>query len=165
MGEDCAVEITIAGRGTFQLEHLVLDVNGTVACSGQLILGVREQLVALKESGWQIHWITADTRGRQAALDKELGWPAVRIAADDLLGEAEQKAAFVRELDGRHVVAVGNGANDALMLREAAIGIAVLGPEGLAHDALQASDLLAPNIRTALDLLIDPQRLIASWRR
>jgi P-type E1-E2 ATPase len=159
------MRLSIAGRGVFQLEHLVLDVNGTVASGGQLIDGVRERLVALRQSGWQIHWITADTRGRQTALDKELGWPAQRISPDDLQGEAQQKAAFVRDLDARHVVAVGNGSNDALMLREAAVGIAVLGPEGLALDALQASDLVTPGIHAALDLLLDPERLVASWRR
>ena len=159
------MDVTIAGRGTFYLEHLVLDVNGTVASGGHLIEGVRDQLVVLQQSGWHIHWITADTRGRQADLDEELGWPAVHISARDPRGEAEQKAEFVRHLDARHVVAIGNGANDAQMLREAAVGIAVLGPEGLAVDALEASDLVAPNIHAALDLLIDPQRLIATWRR
>ncbi|MGD8462634.1 MAG: ATPase P [Anaerolineae bacterium] len=159
------MKLSIAGRGVFQLDHLVLDVNGTVASGGMLIAGVRERLVALRQSGWQIHWITADTRGRQAVLDQELGWPAVRISPDDPRGEAEQKAAFVRDLGAGHVVAVGNGSNDALMLREAAVGIAVLGPEGLALDALEASDLVAPGIHAALDLLLDPERLVASWRR
>ncbi len=73
--------ITIPGRGTYALSHLVLDVNGTVAAGGRLIDGVRDQLLALREAGWQIHWITADTRGRQAALDEELGSPAGRVAA------------------------------------------------------------------------------------
>lgn len=156
------MDITIPGRGTLRLAHLVLDVNGTVAAGGQLIPGVRETLHALRQAGWQVHWITADTRGRQAALDDELGWPAVRLRPGS--SEVEQKAAFVRKLDAEHVVAIGNGANDAAMLREAAIGIAVLGPEGLALDALLAADLVAPDIHAALDLIRDPNRLIATWR-
>lgn len=157
--------ITIPGRGTYRLAHLVLDVNGTVACGGQLIEGVRERLLALRELGWQIHWITADTRGRQAALDKELGWPAVRIEAGDPGGEASQKAAFVHKLGASQVVAIGNGSNDVVMLREAALGIAVLGPEGLAIDILLSADAVAPNIHAALGLLQDPHRLIATLRK
>lgn len=165
--------LDIPGRGTLTLDHLVLDVNGTVAAAGRLIDGVQDRLAALRRTGLEVHWITADTRGRQAALDKELGWPAIRISArpevrdsaGELLGEAEQKAAFVRRLGAESVVAIGNGANDAAMLREAVLGIAVLGPEGLALDALLAADLVAPDILTALDMLQDPDQLIATWRK
>lgn len=157
--------ITIPGRGTYYLVHLVLDVNGTIADGGHLIDGVRERLLRLREAGWQVHWITADTRGRQAALDVEMGWPAVRIQATEPGGEASQKAAFLEKLDASQVVAIGNGSNDASMLRKAAVGIAVLGPEGLAVDALLAADAVAPDIQTALALLEDPSRLVATLRR
>ena len=159
------MDISIPGRGPYRLTHLVLDVNGTVAASGQLIAGVKERLLVLRRAGLQVHWITADTRGRQAALDVALGWPAVRIAIDDAGDEAGQKGSFVRELGADHVVAIGNGSNDVVMLREAAVGIAVVGPEGLAVDALLAADLVAPDILAALDLLEDPARLVATLRR
>jgi soluble P-type ATPase len=159
------LEISIPGRGTYQLQHLVLDVNGTVACGGQLIEGVRERLQALRASGWQVHWITADTRGRQALLDEELGWPARRLATGEPGGEAAQKASFVRSLGADAAVAIGNGSNDVAMLRESSLGIAVLGPEGLALETLTAADLLAPDILAALDLLGDPSRLVATLRR
>jgi P-type E1-E2 ATPase len=159
------MKIDIPGRGRFCLDHLVLDVNGTVAAGGQLIPGVREQLLALQQIGPQIHWITADTRGRQAALDAELGLTATRISADSPDGEAVQKAAFVRSLGAETVVAVGNGSNDAAMLREAALGIAVLGPEGLALDALMAADVMVPSIHAALELIQDPSGLVATLRK
>ncbi len=159
------MDIKIPGRDTYSLKHLVLDVNGTVAAGGQLIAGVRERLLALRQTGLEIHWITADTRGRQAELDAQLGWPAVRIGPDDPEGEAVQKAALVRELGAKQVITIGNGSNDVGMLREAALGIAVLGPEGLALDALLAADLVAPDILAALDLLQDPTRLVATLRK
>lgn len=159
-----SIELLIPGRGSYHLAHLVLDVNGTVAAGGRLIEGVPERLASVRKAGLELHWITADTRGRQAALDEEMGWPAVRIAADDPRGEAEQKAAFVRSLNAEHVVAVGNGSNDAAMLREAAIGLAVMGPEGLALDALLAADAVVPSILTGLDVLADPSRLVATLR-
>jgi P-type E1-E2 ATPase len=159
------MKIEIPGRRHFRIAHLVLDVNGTVAAGGQLIPGVREQLLVLQQTGPQVHWITADTRGRQAALDAELGLTATRISADAPGGEAAQKAAFVRSLGAEAVVAVGNGSNDAAMLREAALGIAVLGPEGLALDALMAADIVVPSIHTALGLIQDPSALVATWRK
>jgi soluble P-type ATPase len=160
-----ALDVNIPGRGDFRLRHLVLDVNGTVAAGGQLIDGVRQTLHRLRAGSWQVHWITADTRGRQAALDAEMGWPAARVDAGDRAGESGQKAAFVRALGADSVVAVGNGANDVGMLREAALAIAVVGPEGLALDALMAADVVAPDIHAALEMLADPSRLVATLRR
>jgi P-type E1-E2 ATPase len=159
------MDMTIPGRRTYHISHLVLDVNGTVAANGQLLDGVKERLLSLRQAGLAIHWITADTRGRQAALDAELGWPAVRILSDSAEGEAQQKANYVQNLGSENVVAIGNGSNDVAMLHEAALGIAVLGPEGLATDALLAANVIAPNIHAALDLLGDPARLIATLRK
>jgi soluble P-type ATPase len=51
------------------------------------------------------------------------------------------------------------------MLSAAALGIAVLGQEGLDPEALQAADLLVTQIADALDLLLHPQRLVATRRR
>lgn len=51
------------------------------------------------------------------------------------------------------------------MLAAAALGIAVLGPEGLATEALQAADLVVGQVEDALDLLLHPTRLLATLRR
>jgi len=106
--------------------------------------------------------LTADTRGRQQIIDAQLGMKATRIMPED---EAAQKASFVRELGGEGVCAVGNGANDAEMLGEAELPIAVLGEEGLAVETLNAADVVVPHINAALDLLLNPLRLVATLRR
>jgi P-type E1-E2 ATPase len=143
------------------LQHLVLDVNGTITVDGQLIEGVAKRLGELRHS-MQVHLLTADTRGRQEAIDTQLGMQAVRISPTD---QVAQKAAFVTKLGQEAVCAVGNGAIDAGMLREAALAIVVLGEEGLAVEALSAADVVVPHINAALDLLIDPLRLVATLRR
>ena len=38
------VELEIPGRGTLQIEHLVCDVNGTLAVDGELLPGVVEAI-------------------------------------------------------------------------------------------------------------------------
>jgi P-type E1-E2 ATPase len=158
------MRVEIPGRATFELAHLVLDVNGTLAHDGHLIDGVKGRLRKVKEAGLDLHWITADTRGRQRALDQELGAPAVLIG-NAPGGEAEAKAAYVAELGEEGVIAIGNGSNDAAMLKAAALGIAVLGPEGLAVDALFSADAVAPSILAALDMVADPVRLVATLRK
>jgi soluble P-type ATPase len=155
------LNVEIAGCGRLALEHLVLDLNGTLALDGEVLPGVAERLVALSPH-FQIHLLTADTRGRGAATASALGTTLHRLTQGD---EAAQKRAFVESLGAERVVAVGNGANDADMLALAALGVAVVGPEGLARAAWQSADLIMPDIGAALDLLLHPQRLIATLRR
>jgi len=155
------IELNIPGRGTLQLEHLVLDVNGTLALDGQLLEGLPRLLRNLRDR-LTIHLLTADTHGRQAVIDDQLSLQAVRLAPGD---EAGQKSEYVRGLGAGRVVAVGQGANDALMLKEAALGICLLSREGLAVETLQAADLLVPDIYAALELLEKPLRVVTTLRR
>ncbi len=153
------IEVEIPGRGQFRLAHAVFDVNGTLALDGELLPGVAERMAALQEK-LTVHMLTADTHGRQAAIDAALGMQAMIIKRG-----AVEKSAYVLQLGADQVTAIGNGANDALMMQTAVISIAVLGPEGLAVPALTAADLVAASITDALDLLLNPRRLVATMRR
>ena len=154
------IELNIPGRGLLQLEHLVSDVNGTLAVDGQLPEEMPRILNKIGEA-LSIHLLTADTHGKQYIIDQQLGLQAVRIPPGN---ESEHKAAYVRQLGAAHVVAIGQGANDAGMLKEATLGICLLSKEGLATSSLQAADLLVPDIFTALELLENPLRIVASLR-
>lgn len=155
------IELTIPGHGKLQIKHLVTDVNGTIATDGQLLEGVLHQISDLRKI-LEIHMLTADTHGKQESIDRLLNLKAIRIQKGN---EAQQKADYVRKLGKESVIAIGQGANDAAMLKEAAIGIAVISVEGLAIESLYAADLLMPDIHTALDLLTNPVRIIASLRK
>ncbi len=155
------IELNIPGRGLVQLEHLVCDVNGTLALDGQLLDGLARDLTALRDR-LELHLLTADTHGRQTVIDQQLGLQAVRVQAGQ---EAAQKADYVRQLGAHHVVAIGQGANDAEMLKAAALGICVLSREGAAGETLLAADLVTPDIFSALELLEKPLRIVASLRK
>jgi P-type E1-E2 ATPase len=155
------IELNIPGRGLVSLEYLVSDVNGTLAVDGQLIDEIPRLLNALRDR-LEIHLLTADTHGRQELIDRQLNLQAVRIPPGD---ESQQKAEYVKRLGAEHVVALGQGANDAGMLNAAAIGICVLSTEGVAIEALHAADVLASDIYTALELLEKPVRLVATLRK
>ena len=155
------IDLKIPGRGIVQLQYAVFDVNGTLAIDGVLIKGVEER-IALLRGKLEVRLITADTHGRQAEIDRQLKFKADRLAAGD---ERQQKAKYVRQLGALNVVAIGNGANDAEMLKTAAIGIAVLGREGTASDAITSADVVTLNVIDAIDLLLNPKRLVATLRR
>ncbi len=155
------IELNIPGRGIITLEHLVSDVNGTLALDGQLFEGVPKQLNSLRDR-LQVHLLTADTHRRQESIDLLLNLRAERIQPGN---ESRQKAELIHRLGADHVVAIGQGANDAAMLQSAAIGICVLSAEGAAIETLMASDIVVPDIFQALDLLEKPLRLVATLRK
>lgn len=154
------IELSIPGRGGIQIEHLVCDVNGTLAIDGQLIDGLVRRLTAIRDR-LNLHLITADTHDRQSIIDRQLNVRAVRVQPGS---EKAQKAEYVRGLGSEHVVAIGQGANDGEMLKEAGLGICVISPEGTALETLLAADLIVPDIFAALKLIEKPLRIVASLR-
>jgi P-type E1-E2 ATPase len=155
------IELNIPGRGTIKLEHLVTDVNGTLAVDGQLCDGLARRISELRDR-LDIHLLTADTYGRQGIIDQQLSLTAVRVAKGN---EAERKAEFVHKLGADKVVAIGQGANDAAMLKAAMIGISLLSVEGIAAETLLAADIFVPDIYAAFELLEKPLRIVATLRK
>lgn len=164
------VTIDAGLAGIYELEHAVFDVNGTLTRDGQLVPGVVERLHSLRQI-LKLHLLTADTYGTQRPIINPM--LAVNVAPQIKVKvleekdgpEDEQKKNYVLELGKDKVAAIGNGMNDRLMLAEARLGIAVLGPEGTAVEALKAAKVTARDPVTALDLLLHPLRLEASLRR
>jgi P-type E1-E2 ATPase len=155
------IDVDIPGFGRLALEHLVLDVNGTIVVDGQPHPDLANVLGRLSRE-LHVVAITADTRGTAVELTDSLG---IDIHIIQPGREAEQKAAFVEELGASGVAAVGNGANDVAMLESAALGVAVVGREGAYAGLLGVADVVVSRISDALGLLAEPQRLRATLRR
>jgi P-type E1-E2 ATPase len=153
---DAAIRVEIPGRRPLALRALALDLNGTIAASGRVLPGVRERVARLGRA-LEVVVLTADTYGTAARALSRL---PVRLHP---IATGADKARWVAGRRG--VVAVGNGANDVAMLRAADLGIAVIGPEGAAGALLGAADAVVTRIEDALDLLLDPRRLVATLRR
>ncbi|MFZ1043794.1 MAG: hypothetical protein WCA79_04955 [Anaerolineales bacterium] len=155
------IEISIPGRGTLQLEHLVSDVNGTLAVDGVLIDGLAQRIASIRDR-LTVHLLTADTHGKQAGIDQQLNLSATRLTGGH---EQEQKREYVKKLGSERVIAIGQGANDAAMLKEAVLGICVMSQEGAATETLLSADIVVPNIFIAFDLLDKPLRIVATLRK
>lgn len=154
------IELDIHGFGALSLEHLVLDLNGTIAAGGELIDGVAEGIRAL-DGRMRPVLVTADTRGTAEELAAMLGVELHVIAGE---WEAGDKLALIQDLGPDRVAAIGNGANDALMMSSAAVGVCVIGPEGASRTTLEAADVVVTSIRDALALFAEPERLVATLR-
>jgi P-type E1-E2 ATPase len=155
------IEVTIPGRGIFQIEYLILDLNGTIAFDGKLIRGVRERVIELSKAV-EITVVTADTNKNAEMILRDLPASLSRICETE---ENVQKQKLLSEKGKMRTVCIGNGSNDAYMLRDSILGICILGREGASFEAMTASDLVVPHINDALDLLLKPNRIKASLRK
>lgn len=154
------LEINFPGQKQIKLAHLVCDINGTLTLDGRILEGVPEAVTLLK-SKLEVHLLSADTLGKAGVIAETLGVSLHRIEPGN---EARQKAAFIKQFGADTVAAVGQGANDRLMLKQAALGICVLSREGTAVPTLMAADLVVPDILAAFELLEHPVRMIATLR-
>ena len=154
------LELIIPGRPVLRVAHLVMDYNGTLAVDGTIGVGVAERLTALA-SRIDLHVITADTFGLAAVETAGLPLTLQIIGKGD---QAQAKLHLLESLGAEQAVAIGNGANDALMLQRAALGICILGVEGTATTTLLAADVAVRTPVDALDLLLHPGRLAATLR-
>src|SRR6056297_2995337 len=154
------MEILIPGHGELKLKHLVMDYNGTLAIDGRLIEGVSKALNRLSEA-LSLHVLTADTFG---IAKEELEGVACEVTILPGAEQQEGKLQFIKTLGAGQTVAIGNGRNDQLMLREAALGIAVILKEGACTETVTAADVVCPTIESALELLLNPLRLTATLR-
>lgn len=154
------IEIAIPGQDILRLDHLVLDYNGTLAFDGMLLPGVVDMLGRLADR-LALHVVTADTFGH--AADALHGLPC-RLAVLPPGNQNAAKLAYVQGLGASRCVCIGNGRNDRAMLAAARLGIAVVQREGAAVETVLAARMLCPDILSALELLIEPKRLIATLR-
>jgi soluble P-type ATPase len=150
----------IPGYKVLRLAHLVMDYNGTLAVDGRLADGVASRLEALSRD-LEIHVITADTFG---LVQQQMAQLPCRVSVLGKENQAEAKLAYVQALGLEESVCIGNGRNDRLMLKAAALGLAVLLAEGIAGETMQAADIMTRGITDALDLLLNPLRLTATLR-
>lgn len=154
------IEIDIPGFASLDLTDLVCDYNGTLALDGVLHDDVRTRLPGLANY-LRFHVITADTFG---TVRPELEGMNCKVTVVALEGQAEAKARYIDGLGASHVVAIGNGRNDRLMLARAGLGIGVCGKEGIAAETIAACDVVVRDIGAALDLLLQTKRLVATLR-
>lgn len=154
------VNVEISGFGNIEMNSLVLDYNGTLAKDGFLLDGVAD-LVKLLSEKLDVYVITADTFGSVA---KEMEGLPVTIVHMGSGVEKEEKLSLIEKLGANNTAVIGNGNNDELMLKEAMIGICIMGLEGCSVKTLQAADLVVHDIRHGLELFLYPKRLKATLR-
>lgn len=155
------LRMEVPGKEEYTIAFLVLDMNGTIATDGRIPGKVRDKINLLAKR-LKVYILTADTRGNAEALVGRTQAEVVRLKAGE---EAPQKEQFIKKIGPDKTIAVGNGYNDHLMVREAVLGIAVIGKEGAARETIANADVVVNEMVDALDLILKPLRHQATLRK
>ena len=118
--------IEIPNFKNIEILNIVCDYNGTIAKDGIVLPQVKALFQELSKE-YKLFVITADTFGSVASQLEGFGVSIKILSSKD---HTNEKAEFIKELKEENSIAIGNGNNDALMIKNAGIGIAVLGDEG-----------------------------------
>ncbi len=154
------ISVSIPGWGDLVIEYLVIDFNGTCAFDGKLKEGVKEMLEKVSRY-IKVFIITADSYDNVDNETNIIGFKVLNVKKEN---SGNEKAKIVKELGPEKVVAIGNGANDALMLREAALGIGVIGEEGCANALIKEADIVVKSIIDAFNIILHEERIVATLR-
>ena len=132
------LKLEIPGRGDFEFENIVLDLNGTLSVDGKIHRKVKDKINLLAKKA-KIYVLTADTRGQAGQTLDKINTEIVLLSSDNT---SREKAEFIHTIGENRTVAIGNGYNDHLMVREAAIGLCIIGKEGASAETVKRSDVI-----------------------
>jgi soluble P-type ATPase len=155
------IRLDVPARGTCEFENIVLDLNGTLSVDGKIHPKAKDKINLLARRA-KIYVLTADTRGRADQTLRKLNVEIILLSGDNT---CQEKVEFVRAIGSNRTVAIGNGYNDHLMVKEAALGLCIIGREGAFAETVKNADVIFPDVVDALDFLLRPLRSKATLRR
>lgn len=150
--------INIPNGITYNINNLVLDYNGTIAESGELLESASKYFHKISKI-LDIYVVTGDTFFNAR---NQLKNHPVKVIITDPNNGVNSKLDFIKTLNGS--IAIGNGSIDYKMLEYADIGFAILGPEGLSKKAFDHADILVRSIDDAFEMILNTKKLIATLR-
>jgi soluble P-type ATPase len=155
-------EFIIPNYGKITIKNIIFDINGTIQFNGQISDDLVKKIEELKKV-YKIYLVSADTRGNLKELAEKLNVSYIKINPVEN-SEAEEKNRELIRLGKDVTVAIGNGNNDALMLKNAILGITILGSEGATIKSILNSEVIVPDPISAINLLLDEKIMIGTLR-
>jgi soluble P-type ATPase len=146
------ISIARPGQDNLEIEFILIDFEGTLASDRRVHPKAKDKINLLSKRT-KIYILTKEEKILTEEALKKVKAEIVYVTE----GEASQrKLDLLRRLGAMRCVAIGNGVDDAPMIQEAGLGIAVMGKEGTFSEVMKKADVVFINILDALDFLLKP---------
>jgi len=148
------ITIQRPGHGDLQIEVILMDFDGTLASDRRVHPKAKDKINLLSKRT-KIYILTKEEKEHVEEVLKKVKAEIICLTE----GESSQKKLdLLRQLGATGTVAIGNGADDALMIEEAGLGVCVIGKEGAFAETVKNADVVFTDILDALDFLLKPLR-------
>ncbi|OGP76520.1 MAG: hypothetical protein A2V86_04960 [Deltaproteobacteria bacterium RBG_16_49_23] len=148
------ITILRPGQAPLKIEFILIDFEGTLALDGRVHPKAKDKINLLSKRTK----LFVFTTGEKTLVEERLRKVNAEIVYVAESEASRQKLDLLRQLGPGKTVSIGNGADDAVMIEEAGLGICIIGKEAAAGEALRRADLVVTNILDALDFLLKPLR-------
>ena len=142
------------GQESLQIEFILIDFEGTLASDRRVHPKAKDKINLLSKRT-KIYVLT---KGEKEVVEETLKKVKAEVIFLKESESSSQKLEWLEQSGDHRTVAIGNGADDASLLKKAGLGICVVGKEGAAGEALREADVVFTDILDALDFLLKPLR-------
>ena len=153
------MKFTIPKGDQFEIENIIIDLNGTLSVKGKIETKTKRLIQELKELGYRLILISGDIRGNAKRIADEMDMEFY-IGKD-----SKEKAQQMKRFEKEKTAAIGNARIDIGTFENAILSIATLQAEGIHTGILNHVDIIVPSINNALELFIDKKSLEGSLRK
>jgi len=148
------ITIQRPGQEPLEVEFILLDFEGTLASDRRVHPKAKDKINLLSKRT-KIYILTKEEKEQVTEVLRKVRAEIFHFAEEDA---SNGKLNLLRQLGANKAVAIGNGRDDASMIKEAAFGICVISREGTSAETIQKADVVVSNILDALDFLLKPLR-------
>ncbi|MCD5380716.1 HAD family hydrolase [Candidatus Gracilibacteria bacterium] len=152
------MKYNIPDVGEYEINTIVLDLNGTLSVNGIIEDDTIDKLSQLKELGFEIILLTGDQRGTAQGFCDKLGLTLLKAK------NGEDKTELMKQFNPETTAAIGNARIDIGTFKGAKISIATLQSEGIHTGIIEHVDIIIPRIQDALNIFIEPDVMAATMR-
>ena len=142
------------GQESIQIESILLDFEGTLATDRRVHPKAKDKINLLSKRTK----IFILTTGEKEVVSKVLRNVKAEIIFLREGDASRDKMDLLKRLGADRTAAIGNGVDDVSVIEAAALGMAVMGKEGMAAEVSARADVFFKDILDALDFLLKPMR-------
>ncbi len=155
---ECEMRYNVPQGEEFEINTIILDLNGTLSVNGKIPAGAKERIRKLQRLGFRVILFSGDQRGTAGKICSNLG---IELR---LTPTGREKEREMLKLDFKKCASIGNARIDLGTFKHAKLSIITLQAEGIHARAIEHADIIVPSINDALDLFLNPDSLCATLR-
>jgi soluble P-type ATPase len=155
------ITIQRPGQEPLEIDFVLIDFEGTLASDCRVHPKAKDKINLLSKRT-KIYILA---KGEKERVEESLRRVKAEIFYSPEGETSQRKLDLLCRLGPARTVAIGNGLDDASMIKEACLGICVIGKEGASVETIKHANVVVPNVIDALDFLLKPLRQKATLSR